>query len=383
MQFIFLNTKELNMTRHKVISRFGLMHLIATNLCEWVYVLVEETKHEIDHLFNHDIIQDVIANTTNIHHTITKQDVSLDITVECKRTNIMGRLVQNASPFLFPCKIENSLICAVILYEMWKKIKITDSSSNKESEKSSLGHHCHKDVRQLSVDCSKAHRGMFAGILVIVFTIISLIMFFVLQEEKIYKSAAIVEVTYCEVLLYLVTAAAVITAMYKMRDLKYSKLYLSGIGLDCTLLVLAQSGVYIYSMFSLMGCYFTVNESSYSRMGLLSESLSLIQTSLQTIFILNAWWRRTKGNQQNRTKPGREMITFLIVANMAIWFIFTLIKNHSSFRPTHLIFFGEWSWTIITHSTMPLAIFYRFHSTICLFEIWKTSYKIKNNEENN
>lgn len=38
------------MSRHIIISRFGLMHMIATNLCEWLYVLVEETKHEIIHL---------------------------------------------------------------------------------------------------------------------------------------------------------------------------------------------------------------------------------------------------------------------------------------------------------------------------------------------
>lgn len=56
MQFIFLNTKEFEMDRHKVIARFGLMHMVATNLCEWLYVLVEETKHEIIHLnhINHE-----------------------------------------------------------------------------------------------------------------------------------------------------------------------------------------------------------------------------------------------------------------------------------------------------------------------------------------
>jgi ABC-type nickel/cobalt efflux system permease component RcnA len=112
-------------------------------------------------------------------------------------------------------------------------------------------------------------------------------------------------------------------------------------------------------MFSLMACYYTMSESSYSRTGLFAEMLSLVQTSVQTIFILNAWWRRAKGQHQNRTKPGREIITFLLVANMAIWIINTLIKNRASFRPTHLDFFGEWSWTIITHTSMPLAIFYR------------------------
>ena len=38
---------------------------------------------------------------------------------------------------------------------------------------------------------------------------------------------------------------------------------------------------------------------------------------------------------------------------------------------------GEWVWPIITHVSMPLAIFYRFHSTVCLCEIWKKSFKYK------
>jgi hypothetical protein len=224
MQFIFLNTKELNMTRHKVISRFGLMHLIATNLCEWIYVLVEETKHEMDHFTQHAFRESNNITLEAIAHGINKRATSLEIIVECKRTNIMGRLIQNVSPFLFPCTIEYSLICAVILYEMWKKIKIKDPSLRNHKE-SMLGHHEHKDVRQLSVDCSKAHRGMFAGILVIVLTIISLIMFFVLNEEKLYKSTAVVEVAYLEILLYTITCVAALAAMHKMRNLKYSKHY--------------------------------------------------------------------------------------------------------------------------------------------------------------
>lgn len=222
MQFIFLNTKELHMTRHKIISRFGLMHMVATNLCEWIYVLVEETKHEIVHL-QHHILQSSEHNATATHE-IHKRATTVDIVIDCRRTNIMGRLVQNASPFLFPCTIEYSLICAVILYEMWKKIKLVDTARRQHQE-SMMGHHTHKDVHQLSVDCSRAHRGMFAGILVIVLTIISLIMFFVLDEEHSFKSIAVLEVTYSEIFLYLVTGIAVVSAMYKMQDLKYSKQY--------------------------------------------------------------------------------------------------------------------------------------------------------------
>lgn len=57
MQFIFLNTTELDMGKRKVVARFGLMHMIATNLCEWLYVLVEETKHEIHQLVHSGLVE--------------------------------------------------------------------------------------------------------------------------------------------------------------------------------------------------------------------------------------------------------------------------------------------------------------------------------------
>lgn len=80
------------------------------------------------------------------------------------------------------------------------------------------------------MDCSNAHRGLFAGILVIVLTIISLIMFFVLAnesgslEEKIkLRSMAEFEVNVVELVLYIITTVSVITAMIQMRDLKYDR----------------------------------------------------------------------------------------------------------------------------------------------------------------
>ena len=42
----------------------------------------------------------------------------------CRRSNVIGQLVQDASQFLFPCTIEYSLICAAILYMMWKHTEI-------------------------------------------------------------------------------------------------------------------------------------------------------------------------------------------------------------------------------------------------------------------
>lgn len=405
MQFIFLNTTELEMAKHKVIARFGLMHMVATNLCEWLYVLVEETKHEIYHLAHPDAhgAAHGVENMTNSYltttdmpnnetqppnftsnatslHDLTKRSLNMEYN-DCHRTNIMGHLVQNASPFLFPCTIEYSLICAVILYEMWKKVRSLPDIERSRRNSQKIQHL--KSAHHFSIDCARSHRGMFAGIIIVVFTIISLIMYFVLHDHKGYEEFAIAEVTITEILMYVVCLGAVIAAMIKMRDLKFYKKgndhHSSSVSLDCTLLVLAQTGVYVYAMFSIMGCYFAMQDNiTGGQDGLIAEILSLIQTSIQTLFILNASWRRCKGSQQNRKKPGREIVTFLLVANMSMWFINTLIKGRAGFRPTHLEFFGKWAWTIITHCSMPLAIFYRFHSTICLFEIWKTAYKNKN-----
>ncbi|CAG9762035.1 unnamed protein product [Ceutorhynchus assimilis] len=373
VQFIFLNQKDVELDRHKIISRFGLMHMIAMNVCEWLHVIVEETKHEIMHLSGHHKNN---GNFTNV-------------SFQCPEGELMGALVNNASPFLFPCTIEYSLICAVILFEMWKHIKQEQEHNDKEHEKK----HKHKtdDLGSnnggyhFTIDCSNSYKGLFAGILIIVLTIISLVMFFVLtakkHDEDSENNYAETEVNIVELVLYVITTIAVLVAMFKLRNLKYErKLGKEGMSLDVMLLSLAQVGMFIYSMFSIIGWYFTME--GRTPVGLVAEIFSFTQTVLQTMFVLDAWWKRCKNLSQAKSKPGRELIIFLMISNLAMWSINTLEKNKAEFRPTHLNFFGDWGWTIITHISMPLAIFYRFHSTICLFEVWKTVYKIKSNFKN-
>lgn len=93
-----------------------------------------------------------------------------------------------------------------------------------------LGTHRVRSHHHFTVDCSNAHRGLFAGILVIVLTIISLIMFFVLTYERgshednmSYKIAAQFQVNIVELLLYIITAASVAIAMIQMRDMIYKR----------------------------------------------------------------------------------------------------------------------------------------------------------------
>ncbi|XP_073967436.1 proton channel OtopLc-like [Choristoneura fumiferana] len=203
-------------------------------------------------------------------------------------------------------------------------------------------------------------------------------MFFVLSSNPATINDAIFQVNICELILYTLTIAACCAAIKQMRVLPYKRKSQAVLQLDTSLLILAQSGMFVYCMFSLIGCHHTLSsDTSAGLTGFFSEFLSLNQTILQSLFIIDAWWRRSSTSEQRRDKPGRQLVTFLLVANMAMWAINTLEKNRAEFRPAHLEFYGPWAWTIITHVSMPLAIFYRFHSTICLFEIWKNCFKNK------
>lgn len=56
--------------RHRVVARFGLMHMIGTNLSVWLNVLVQETKHEILTFYNPE------NNSLRISHRLGKSRVN-------------------------------------------------------------------------------------------------------------------------------------------------------------------------------------------------------------------------------------------------------------------------------------------------------------------
>ncbi|XP_064215110.1 proton channel OtopLc isoform X5 [Tribolium castaneum] len=390
MYFIFLNNEQMRVYRHKVAARFGLMHMIGTNLSVWLNVLVQETKHEILTFYNPENnslrISHRIPYKNNIlglpavpmdhppeahgHHIVARGLKGPHHLYECRRTNIIGSLVQDASPFLFPCTIEYSLICAAILYVMWKNIsKLPLTGARAKSDLSAYKRSPH----HYSVDCARAHKGLFVGILLLVLTIISLILFFVLISRSEFVGLAVIEVNICELTLYGLTTLAAIIGMWQVRQLKYDGS--KNLQLDNILLIGAQTGMFIYSTFTIIGGQFTIQRNTV--LVLVTALASLLQTTCQTIFILDASRRSCVTPEQIRRKPGRQIVTFLLVTNLAMWAINTLEKSRAESHPIQLHFYGLWAWTIITHVSMPLAIFYRFHSTVCLCEIWKRAYKIK------
>lgn len=134
----------------------------------------------------------------------------------------MGHLVQDASPLLFPCAIEYSLICAAILYVMWKNVvgHGRDSERRYSTNPTAAGR---RSRHHYSVDCAKANKGLFAGIFVLVLTIISLILFFALINNPEYTAMAIMEVGCARFVLFCMAFVATVIGIIQVSEYSGSK----------------------------------------------------------------------------------------------------------------------------------------------------------------
>lgn len=396
LYFIFLNSK-MCIHKYQSVARFGLMHMVATNLCVWLRMVVQESKHEILHLTQHqkhaEHGSDHGNDTHDVYNTTVPDmhmgdpnllprhfDPGRDVFQLCQRQNILGQLVQNASPFLFPCTIEYSLICAAISYVMWKNIG--KGLRPKKKERRPISPLLSPTQRhQYSVDCTHTMKGLFVGILVLVASIISVILFFVLINRPAYRELAVMEAHISELVLFTMTTVAVFIAMIRIRHLPYNSQ--RNVELDSILLIVAQLGVYFFSIFSIIAGHLSATAGSVNLLVGLTAFSRLFQATCQTVFILDASQRTATNLKHVADKPGREMITLLLVCNFAMWIIKTMKTGRPESNPVQLDFYGLWGWTIISRISTPLAIFFRFHSTVCLCEIWKKIYKLKKPEREN
>lgn len=114
----------------------------------------------------------------------------------CERVNIMGTIVEDSTPYLYPFIIEYSLIGAVVIYVMWKHIGRYPKYSQDEDLEHRLEVMLSRRAVALAqagsgrVDCVGASKGLFFGLLLLVGSTICLILFFVLVRHEQFRILA-------------------------------------------------------------------------------------------------------------------------------------------------------------------------------------------------
>uniref|UniRef100_T1I0N1 Uncharacterized protein n=1 Tax=Rhodnius prolixus TaxID=13249 RepID=T1I0N1_RHOPR len=280
----------------------------------------------------------------------------------CDRINIMGTIVQDSAPYLFPFIIEYSLIGAAVIYVMWRHIGKNPRYTGEDdlehrlevilSRRAVAMAHAQQGAR---MDCVGASKGLFLGLLLLVASLICLILFFVLiHNEKLNLLAIyLADVSHCA--LMALSIVAIIIGFIRVQSLKFRGDEQSD--LNDILLRVSAFGLFVYAVFSVI-----------------AGSLTALVV-LQLLFISDVSRRRVHLPEHDRSKPGRQVVTFLLIANVTMWIIYTFEIQKVVANPVQLNFYGFLAWSMVQRVTLPLCIFHRFHSAVTLAEIWKTSYK--------
>ena len=107
------------------------------------------------------------------------------------------------------------------------------------------------------------------------------------------------------------------------------------------------------------------------------SALLFIQVTFQGMIIAESGRRICSTRSQQIAKPGRQLITFLLFANITLWILDTFMTHNWVTQEIQLNFYGLLAWGVISRISLPLMIFYRFHSCVVLVEIWKNTYRTK------
>ncbi|KAL5276843.1 OTOP3 family protein [Megaselia abdita] len=339
-----------------------------------------QTFSGISHPDSNAIMFENLESLDNIYPAALSSNIATLNSTACGRVDIMGTIVYDSAPYLYPFIIEYSLIGAVVLYVMWKHIGRYPKHLNDED----LEHRLEvmlsrravamaQQARSGRVDCVGSSKGLFFGLLLLVGALICLILFFVLVRHPQFSLLAIylADVSHIAVMGFMVLA--IIIGFIRVRTLKFRCEEQSN--LNDILLRISAFGLFTYSTFSVIAGSLKVMESEPNLLVTVTGSVAVFQVVLQLLFIADVSRRRVHLPEHDRTKPGRQIVTFLLICNLAIFAIYTFEAQKVFANPVQLDFYGYVPWSIIQRITLPLCIFHRFHSAVTLAEIWKTTYK--------
>ena len=143
--------------------------------------------------------------------------------------------------------------------------------------------------------------------------------------------------------------------------------------IDEALLIVTLFGFYLLLGFNILPNIESFSEANFSgtlaKMGVFENLFNYVQGSMQFLFIMDGMRR---GAQPMWTKDNITpafFVTILFFVNLGLWLISSFLIKETSQSPLMMDYYGSLTWNIVLYITLPLAVFFRFHSTICIIDI--------------
>ncbi|KAL6724690.1 hypothetical protein Aduo_019554 [Ancylostoma duodenale] len=383
MHYIFCNSK-VAIGSHKL-GKLGMMHLVAVNLWTWFRFVLAKTAHKVAKKKanqtttesssssseeeeavggDHDFLTNVMNRTLEV---LIESTTAVPAAPPAMMKQSLGAMAQfgDVATFLTTCIVEYSLIGAAVMFIQWKSIG-HDSGHHHSDEKQ-------KRKQKMRIDCSSSSAGLFTGIIFLIAAFVSMGVYTVFDELRNSKRAQLV-FGIGDLCMFCMTLVACLFGLWRMRALQY-RLHAHGEVIDEILLIIGLVGEIVYCVIGLD--IFVTNRRTQTDRSLLPAFVfvvRLVQVLVQAAFILITSRLRCLSPYAIKYKPGKQIITFLLVANATLFVFHTYEGMKSSFGMTE---YGGTTYTNLIYAVAPLLVFYRFHSSACLAEIWKHTYSTK------
>ena len=228
----------------------------------------------------------------------------------------------------------------------------------------------------ISADCHASNLGLFGGFLSLLITVTTIIIFFTTIKHSEYKTIGIAIYTAQFGFLTVCSMVAVPLAFWhtcRLNVVKEHHMDNAATAMDDLLLVVPLPFYYIHHILCI---YSELNYASVNSVFMaIIYILHLVQVTWQTPFIIDGLRRCANDRKLRFKKPGKELITFAIIINVTLWILITFeIKSVDKYHSMP-DYFGKFVWMIILDTCLPLMLFYRFHSSVCLSDIWNHAYE--------
>lgn len=397
---LFFIFKYINViiNEYRGVARFFLMHAIGTSLAMWIHTIVRETAGAI-----------AIAERYE-DGTPTNPDF------ECFGPDELNYVHRTVSPYLYPFIIEFNILIVGIWYMIWANIshcpkklsapghghqhvhdaeKTDHSDENNNQHSIENGHgkpnghvkqpvstpseteHCgtttehdlqYKSNSVVYADCNASNRGLFAGLVAFVITIVFIILFHITVsfEYYLYTGVLVNGIFYCVLLGIMIIATVLAYIQIIKLDVNHHPMS----KLDDVLLFIAIPAFFLETIFSMVPAI-----ENGSTLNIFIIFFQLIQVIIQTPFIIDGLRRCTNDPHLRQTKPGRELVVFLIITNVALWAFYTFSVKTEYIADERYDYYGYVLWNILNHISLPLIMFYRFHASVCLVDMWRHAYE--------
>ena len=106
--------------------------------------------------------------------------------------------------------------------------------------------------------------------------------------------------------------------------------------LNDILLRISAFGLFVYSVFSVIAGALNVHKEDQNLLVTIVSAVAILQVVLQLLFIADVSRRRVHLPEHDRSKPGRQIVTFLLICNVSMFAIYTFDAQKVFANPVNI-----------------------------------------------